>query len=117
MGKKRKNKPTQVKMPNTGMTGVLDSKPEIISVKKALDAYTNGPANLGFGANNLAEAGAYVMQRMTWDYWTLNILFRDNWIAKAIIEKPANEMLKNGRKKELFCYILRYWSSYPGKQG
>lgn len=117
MGKKKKTKPTQVKMPNTGMPGVLDNKPEIISVKKALDAYANGPANLGFGANNLAESGAYVMQRMTWDYWTLNILFRDNWIAKAIIEKPANEMLKNGFEiqteldPDKVDKIMRYWAS------
>lgn len=76
--------------------GILNDKPDVISVKKALDAYSNPAANLGAGANNLAQSAGYVMQRMTWDYWTLNILFRDNWIAKAIIEKPANEMLKNG---------------------
>lgn len=68
----------------------------IISAKKALDAYTNIPANLGMGANNLSQTGRYVMERFTWDYMTLNTLFRNNWIAKAIIEKPANEMMKNG---------------------
>ena len=73
MAKRKKTKPTPVKTPITTIPGMVDTKPEIISVKKALDAYTNGPANLGFGANNLAESGAYVMQRMTWDYWTLNI--------------------------------------------
>lgn len=76
--------------------GIVSDKTEVISVKKALDGYSNPAANLGAGANNLAQAGGYVMERFTWDYWTLNILFRDNWIAKAIIEKPANEMLKNG---------------------
>lgn len=117
MGKKKKTKPTQLKTPNTGIPGVLDSKPEIISVKKALDAYSNTAANLGFGANNLAEAGSYVMKRFTWDYWTLNILFRDNWIAKAIIEKPANEMLKNGFEiqteldPDKVDKIMRYWTS------
>lgn len=62
----------------------------------ARDTYSNIPANLGFGAKNLAETAGYVMTRFTWDYWTLNILYRNNWIAKAIIDKPANEMLKNG---------------------
>lgn len=76
--------------------GILDSKAEVTSVKKALDAYSNPAANLGVGANNLVQTAGYVMQRFTWDYYTLNILFRDNWIAKAIIEKPANEMIKNG---------------------
>jgi L-aspartate oxidase len=76
--------------------GILTTDAEVLSVKKALDAYTNPSANLGAGANNLAETAGYIMQRMTWDYYTLNILFRNNWIAKAIIEKPANEMMKNG---------------------
>ena len=89
MGRRRKK--TQP-FPN----GILDSKAEVTSVKKALDAYSNPAANLGVGANNLVQTAGYVMQRFTWDYYTLNILFRDNWIAKAIIEKPANEMIKNG---------------------
>ena len=79
-----------------GTPGILNDKAEITSVKKALDAYSNIPANLGLGSNNLAQTAGYVMERFTWDYYTLNILFRNNWIAKAIIEKPANEMLKNG---------------------
>ena len=117
MGKKKKSKANYTGNKNVNISGVLDNKAEVISVKKALDAYTNGPANLGFGANNLAESGAYVMQRMTWDYWTLNILFRANWIAKAIIEKPANEMLKNGFEIQTELdpdnvdKIMRYWTS------
>lgn len=77
-------------------TGFVNTMDEVISVKRALDGYSNVPANLGAGANNLAQTANYVMERFTWDYYTLNILFRDNWIAKAIIEKPANEMFKNG---------------------
>lgn len=60
------------------------------------DSYTNLAANLGLGASNLSETGGYVMTRFTWDYMTLNTLYRNNWIAKYIIDKPANEMLKNG---------------------
>ena len=33
---------------------------------------------------------------MTWDYGTLNALYRNNWIATGIVDKPAQEMLKNG---------------------
>ena len=80
----------------TESTGFVNTLDEVISVKRALDGYSNVPANLGSGANNLVQTASYVMERFTWDYYTLNILFRDNWIAKAIIEKPANEMLKNG---------------------
>lgn len=88
----RKKKTRDATMP----PGILNDSKEILSVKKALDAYSNPAANLGIGGNNLAQTAGYVMERMTWDYYTLNTLFRNNWIAKAIIEKPANEMLKNG---------------------
>lgn len=96
--KKRKKVVTQdsVYKAPTESTGFVNTMDEVISVKRALDGYSNVPANLGAGSNNLAQTANYVMERFTWDYYTLNILFRDNWIAKAIIEKPANEMLKNG---------------------
>ena len=74
--------------------GVLEAK--LAEAKRTLDGYTNIPANLGVGAKNLAQTGSYVLERFTWDYITLQTLFRNNWIAKAIIEKPANEMMKNG---------------------
>ena len=93
--KRNRNKAQNVK-PKDIPVGIVDNKSQILGVKKALDAYSNAPANLGFGASNLAETASYVMNRITWDYWTLNVLFRNNWIAKAIIEKPANEMMKNG---------------------
>lgn len=89
MGKKKKKANTIIP------PGIVNDKAQILDVKRALDAYTNPAANLGVGANNLAETAGYIMQRFTWDYWTLNVLFRNNWIAKAIIEKPANEMMKN----------------------
>lgn len=76
--------------------GFVTDSAQLLSAKKALDAYSNIPANLGMGANNLSQTGRYIMERFTWDYMTLNTLFRNNWIAKAIIEKPANEMMKNG---------------------
>lgn len=76
--------------------GLVLDKAGVIGVHKALDAYSNVPANLGLGATNLSQTGRYIMERFSWDYQTLNILFRNNWIAKAIIEKPANEMMKNG---------------------
>ena len=96
--------------------GVVTNKKEILSVKRVLDAYSNIPANLGAGSTNLAQTASYVMQRFTWDYYTLNVLFRDNWIAKAIIEKPANEMMKNGFEihteldPDLVTKIMNTWT-------
>ena len=59
------------------------------------DTYANIAANLGIGSDNLSEQGGYLLTRFSWDYRTLNALYRNNWIAKVIIDKPANEMLKN----------------------
>ena len=117
MGSKHGIRKKKLRTADTGVPGILSDKSEVISVKKALDAYSNPAANLGFGANNLAQTAGYVMQRFTWDYYTLNILFRDNWIAKAIIEKPANEMMKNGFKiqseldPDKIDEIMRVWIS------
>ncbi len=95
MRKRKRQQAVQDSLTKLAPGLVLDSA-GIISAKKALDAYTNMPANLGYGSSNLSQMGRYQMERFTWDYQTLNILFRNNWIAKAIIEKPANEMMKNG---------------------
>lgn len=83
MSKKRKK---------AGGNSPVESKTRMVTK----DTYQNIPANLGIGSANLTETAKYVMTRFTWDYWTLNVLYRNNWIAKAIIDKPANEMLKNG---------------------
>lgn len=85
-----------MKTTDKNVKGIVTDKAQVMDVKRALDGYTNIPANLGAGAKNLVNTAGYVMERFTWDYYTLQILFRNNWIAKAIIEKPANEMLKNG---------------------
>lgn len=112
MGKKRNKN----KVLNSTPNGIVKDSSDILGVKKALDAYSNAPANLGMGANNLAQTASYVMERFTWDYWTLNVLFRNNWIAKAIIEKPANEMLKNGFEiqsqiaPDSISKIMQVWS-------
>ena len=117
MGNKHGIRKKKLRTADTGVPGILSDKSEVISVNKALDVYSNPAANLGFGANNLAQTAGYVMQRFTWDYYTLNILFRDNWIAKAIIEKPANEMMKNGFKiqseldPDKIDEIMRVWIS------
>ena len=52
---------------NRTPAGIVNDKPTIMSAKKALDAYSNIPANLGVGSNNLAQAASYVMRRFTWD--------------------------------------------------
>ena len=66
------------------------------SDNKVKDTFSNMMANLGLGSTNLSQRGSYHLTRMTWDYGTLNALYRNNWIATGIVDKPAQEMLKNG---------------------
>lgn len=66
------------------------------SDKKTNDTFSNMMANLGLGSTNLSERGNYHLTRMTWDYGTLNALYRNNWIATGIVDKPAQEMMKSG---------------------
>lgn len=56
MSKKKNRARAQDKLQQIA-PGIIDNKPDIISVKKALDAYSNAPANLGIGGSNLAQAG------------------------------------------------------------
>ena len=43
--------------------GLVLDKAGVIGVHKALDAYSNVPANLGLGATNLSQTGRYIMER------------------------------------------------------
>lgn len=117
--------PTINKMPQgpiPELPGILTNNADVVGVRRVMDAYTNPPANLGIGTANLSQTGGYVMERFTWDYWTLNVLFRNNWIAKAIIEKPANEMMKNGFEiqsqinPDQITRIMQTWTKTKSKE-
>ena len=86
MSKRKNRKPAPVAPPDRmtdqlpfsipELPGIITQNADIIGVKRMMDAYSNPPANLGMGANNLAQTSGYIMERFTWDYWTLNVLFR-----------------------------------------
>ncbi len=61
----------------------------------ARDAFQNSLARLGSGMPNLLEGTRYVLDRMTWDYPTLNALYRGSWIARRIVDIIPADMLKN----------------------
>jgi phage-related protein (TIGR01555 family) len=60
-----------------------------------MDAFSNPAARLGFGTNNLNEGVFNVMTRLTHDYWTLQTLFRNDWIVQKVIKSVADDQLKN----------------------
>lgn len=67
---------------NTGLAG------------EAMDAFTNVAARMGYGTSSLAEATEYELVRWTNNYWLMITLFRNHWISRRIVEKPAQDMTK-----------------------
>lgn len=59
------------------------------------DSFTNTFARLGVGQTNLLEAAEYPLTRMTQNYPLLNSLYRNDWIARRIIDTIPEDMLKN----------------------
>lgn len=58
-------------------------------------AYSNIPARLGTGTNNLAGAADYPLVRWTNDYMLLLSLYRGSWIIRKVIDVIAEDMLKD----------------------
>ena len=61
---------------------------------EAEDAFTNPAARMGYGTPSLAEATEYELVRWTNNYWLMIILYRNHWISRRIVEKPAQDMCK-----------------------
>lgn len=60
----------------------------------ANDAFTNALARLGHGTPSVAEGVDYELVRWSNDYWLMITLFRNHWISRRIVEKPAEDMTK-----------------------
>lgn len=81
------------------------------------DAYSNPLANLGAGADNLAQNVEYPIERKTFDYQTLNSLYRNDWVAGKVIDIVAQDMVKMGielESEEEPEYIQKF-EKYIGK--
>lgn len=63
--------------------------------RQAQDSFGNALARTGFGANNIMNATQYTLTRLTRDYNLMNTLYRNNWIAKKIINTIPEDMCKN----------------------
>ena len=60
---------------------------------KAADAFTNSLAYLG-GANELEKANDYTRRSITASTELLTVLYRENWLAKRIIDTPCDDMTR-----------------------
>lgn len=60
-----------------------------------LDSFSNPFTRLGVGQTNLLEAAEYPLTRLTQNYSLLNSLYRNDWIARRVIDTIPEDMLKN----------------------
>jgi hypothetical protein len=61
---------------------------------QAADAFTNGPARMGWGTASIAEGAEYNLTRLTFNYWLLITLYESHWITGRIVDGPANDMVR-----------------------
>lgn len=63
--------------------------------KQTMDAFSNAAARLGFGSTNLLEGTTYPITRLSFDYVRLQSLYRNDWIARKVVDCIADDMTKN----------------------
>ena len=61
----------------------------------AADSFKNVLGRLGYNQPNLASMADYEMSRLTRNYNLLNILYRNGWIPKKIVNVIPEDMCKN----------------------
>jgi phage-related protein (TIGR01555 family) len=60
-----------------------------------MDMFTNAMARTGLASQNLMNATDYELTRITKNYQLLTTLYRENWIAKKIINTIPEDMCRN----------------------
>lgn len=62
------------------------------------DSFQNPLTRSGVFMPNALEATQYPLTRFTWDWQTINSLYRSHWIVRRIIDTIPADMVKNGYK-------------------
>ena len=71
----------------------IRAEPSSVADAFASDGYVNRPAFLG-AASELFSAGTFVRSGVTQDRDLLTTVYRENWLAKKIIDMPAEDMTR-----------------------
>lgn len=82
---------------------------------RGLDAFTNPLARIGWGQPAVENGAQYPMTRFSFQYWTLQSLYRSSWVTGRIIDSYPDDMLKNGvdlvgldpKQVELIEHVMR----------
>lgn len=59
-----------------------------------MDFFRNVAARMGWGTPSLAERTEYQMERISLNFWLMLTLYRNHWIARKIVDLPANDMTR-----------------------
>lgn len=62
---------------------------------KAYDFFTNLAARTGVGTPSLSEGTQYELVRVSYNYWELITLYRNHWVARKIVDIPAQDMVRS----------------------
>jgi phage-related protein (TIGR01555 family) len=64
------------------------------TTSQAFDYFRNMAARTGYGTPSLAEATEYTMVRLSYNYWLMLTLYRNHWIARRVVDLPAQDMTR-----------------------
>lgn len=74
-----------------GITGTVKKQK---TAAQALDYFMNQAARTGLGSPNLGASAQYELVRLSFDYWTLLVMYRNHWISRRIVDTPAQDMVR-----------------------
>lgn len=94
---KNKARAAQKKM---GLLGESKDFPGVEQMlrSRASDFMRNAAARSGLGVPNLVNDTQYDLVRFTYNYWELITLFETHWLARRIVEAPAQDMIRTWPK-------------------
>lgn len=84
----------RIRRPNFADKALNPIGANIATDSVGLDAFTNAAARMGYATPSLAEATEYELIRWTNDYWLMVTLYRNHWLARRIVDLPAQDMVK-----------------------
>lgn len=72
-----------------------DAMGEMVGRMVTQDAFSNTLARLGYATPNILEGTEYPLTRLTNNYQLLNSLYRNNWIARKVVDTIPEDMTRN----------------------
>ncbi len=71
---------------------------QLMQRKMMFDGFSNTSARMGQNTTNLLEGTEYQSNRLSFNWNLLNILYREHWIVRRIVDVVAEDMVKNWYK-------------------